>query len=471
MAYSDLTLTEAVRKLKRGEMTAVEYVEDLLRRCERYRGLNAFIHQDAEMIREAARRSDEIFDLKIVLGPLHGAPIVLKDNMDTAAMPTTGGTPALKDHRPSANAPIAQALIDAGAIVFGKANLHELAQGITNNNRAFGPARNPYDPDKIPGGSSGGCAVAVSARLAPAAMGTDTGGSVRIPAALCGIVGFRPTMGRYPQQGVIPISHTRDTAGPMTRSVADAVLLDRVITGSMQEILPARLRGLRLGVPRAHFYENIDPAVNDAMESALRRFRDYGIDLIEADLPGVGSLDRTAGFVIALYEGVADLNEYLASHQLGLDFAAIIAGVASPDVKTLLSGQLNRGAISKATYLEAIKEHRPRLQALYREYFAEHRLNGIVLPTTPLPAVPIGDDQTTTLNGETVPTFLTFIRNTSPQSLAGIPGINLPAGLSPDGLPIGVEIDGPFKSDDELLAIGLALEERETPFPAPDLSG
>jgi len=247
------------------------------------------------MIREAARRSDEIFDLKIVLGPLHGAPIVLKDNMDTAAMPTTGGTPALKDHRPSANAPIAQALIDAGAIVFGKANLHELAQGITNNNRAFGPARNPYDPDKIPGGSSGGCAVAVSARLAPAAMGTDTGGSVRIPAALCGIVGFRPTMGRYPQQGVIPISHTRDTAGPMTRSVADAVLLDRVITGSMQEILPARLRGLRLGVPRAHFYENIDPAVNDAMDSALRRFRDYGIDLIEADLPGVGSLDRTAG--------------------------------------------------------------------------------------------------------------------------------------------------------------------------------
>jgi mandelamide amidase len=267
----NLTLIEAVSKLKRGEIRAAEYIEALLQRCGRHRELNAFIYQDFETIREAARHADEILDSGIALGPLHGAPIILKDNIDTATMPTTGGTPALKDHRPSRNAPIAQALINAGAIIFGKANLHELAQGITNNNRTFGPARNPYDPDRIPGGSSGGCGVAVGARLAPAAIGTDTGGLVRIPAALCGIIGFRPTIGRYPQGGIIPISHTRDTAGPMTRSVADVVLIDKVITGSMEEILPARLRGLRLGVPRAYFYENTDPAVADVMESALTR--------------------------------------------------------------------------------------------------------------------------------------------------------------------------------------------------------
>ncbi len=466
----NLTLIEAVSKLKRGEIRATEYVEALLQRCERHRELNAFIYQDFEMIREAARHADEILDLGIASGPLHGAPIILKDNIDTATMPTTGGTPALKDHRPSRNAPIAQALINAGAIIFGKANLHELAQGITNNNRTFGPARNPYDPDRIPGGSSGGCGVAVGARLAPAAIGTDTGGSVRIPAALCGIIGFRPTIGRYPQGGIIPISHTRDTAGPMTRSVADVVLLDKVITGSMEEILPARLRGLRLGVPRAYFYENIDPAVADVMESALIRLRDYGIDLIEADLPDVGSLDRAAGFVIALYEGVMDLNQYLAGHQIGVNYATIVSEVASPDLKAMLSGQLDRAAISKTTYLKAMNEHRPRLQALYHEYFAKHHVNGIIFPTTPLPAVPIGDDQVTTLNGETVPTFLTFIRNTSPESIAGIPGMNLPAGLSSGGLPIGMEIDGPFGSDNELLSIGLALEECEPALPVPNLS-
>jgi len=238
----------------------------------------------------------------------------------------------------------------------------------------------------------------------------------------------------------------------------------------MEEILPARLRGLRLGVPRVYFYENIDPAVADVLESALIRLRDYGIDLIEADLPDVGSLDRAAGFVIALYEGVVDLNQYLAGHQIGVDYATIVAEVASPDVKTMLSGQLDRGAISKTAYLKAMNEHRPRLQTLYHEYFAKHHVKGIIFPTTPLPAVPIGDDEVTTLNGETVPTFLTFIRNTSPESIAGIPGMNLPAGLTPGGLPIGMEIDGPFGNDNELLSIGLALEECEPAFPAPSLT-
>lgn len=469
MDYSNLTAKETISAFKQGEILVSEYVDGLLKRCERYHDLNAFIHHDHEKVREAARRADQARDAGEELGPLHGLPIVLKDNIDTKDMPTTGGTPALKSHRPSRNAPVAQVLLDAGAILFGKANLHELAQGITNNNAAFGPARNPYDSSKIPGGSSGGCGAAVGARLAPAGIGTDTGGSVRIPASLCGIVGFRPTVGRYLQTGIVPISHTRDTAGPMTRSVADAALLDRVITGKSTEIRPAKLQGLRFGVPRSPFYENIHPAVVEAMEDALDRLRACGIEMVEGDLPEVEELDKVAGFSIARYESVHDLNCYLAEHRTGLDFSAVAAKVASPDVRAMLKSQIGRGAVTEATYLEALHTHRPALQAAYREHFAKHRLSAVVFPTTPLPATMIGDDETVSLNGKAVPTFTTFIRNTSPGSVAGLPGLSLPAGMSPEGLPIGMEIDSQSGGDEGLLAIGMAIEAREPDFPAPNL--
>ncbi len=469
MEYWNLGVVEAVQAIRRGDIRVSDYVDALLERCEHHRNLNAFISLDPERAREAARFADRLLESKGDPGPLHGVPVVLKDNIDTADMPTTGGTPALKDHRPIRNAPVAQALINAGVILLGKANLHELAQGVTNNNAAFGPACNPYDPGRIPGGSSGGCGVAVAARLAPAALGTDTGGSVRIPASLCGIVGFRPTVGRYSQRGIIPISHTRDTAGPMTRSVADASLVDKVVTGRRHEIGPAKLRGLRFGVPRFPFYENIHDTVADAVEAALERLEDYGVELVEADLPEAHNIDERAGFPIAMYEMVPDLNRYLAAHGTGLDYSAVVAEVASPDVKAILERVLKRGPVPESTYREEMKIHRPALQTAYREYFVKHRLSAMVFPTTPLPAVPLREDRTIILNGEIVPTFLTFIRNTSPGSVAGIPGLNLPVGMNPEGLPIGLAIDGQSGDDDHLLAISLAIEEREPPFPPPNL--
>ena len=205
-----LTISEAAAAIRRGEMTALAYAEALLAQAEKAASLNAFIHHDPEQVRAAARAADAKGGAGA--GPLHGVPLALKDNLDTADMPTTGGTPGLKGHRPKRNAEVVQKLLDAGAIAFGKANLHELAYGITNNNAAFGAARNPYDPTRIPGGSSGGVGAAVGARIVPGGIGSDTGGSVRVPAALCGIVGFRPTTGRWSQAGVVPISHTRDTA-------------------------------------------------------------------------------------------------------------------------------------------------------------------------------------------------------------------------------------------------------------------
>jgi mandelamide amidase len=469
MDYWNLTIREALTAFMSGEVRVLDYIQGLLERCERYRYLNAIINQDPERITEAARQADRDLAAGNVRGALHGIPVLLKDNIDTSELPTTGGTPALKNYCPSQNAPIAQALIDEGAIIFGKANLHELAQGVTNNNSTFGQVRNPFDPDKIPGGSSGGCAAAVSARLAPVGIGTDTGGSVRIPAALCGIVGFRPTIGRYPQSGIVPISHTRDTAGLLTRSVADAVLVDRIISGNKERVHPIKLSGMRLGVPRTHFYENIHPTVADSMEAALNRLLSYGIDLVEADMPEVENLDRATGFPIALYENVFDLNNYLEEHGTGLNYSSLVATVASPDVKAILERQLGPDAVSKERYKKAIHESRPALKTVYSEYFTKNRLSGIIFPTTPLPAIQIGQDKNVILNGEAVPTFSIFIRNTSPGSVAGIPGLSIPAGMSPDGLPIGMEIDGPFGKDDELLAIGLALEELEPLPPVPNL--
>jgi Asp-tRNA(Asn)/Glu-tRNA(Gln) amidotransferase A subunit family amidase len=461
MDYSDLTAVDVLAAFKRGDIRVSAYVDVLLERCRQYRDLNAFIYQNPDDIRDAAFRADHARNAGKTLGPLHGLPIILKDNIDTSEMPTTAGTPALKGHRPSKNAPIVKTLIEAGAIIFGKANMHELAHGITNNNKAFGPVRNPHDPSKIPGGSSGGCGAAVGARLVPAGIGTDTGGSVRIPAAHCGIVGFRPTVGRYPQKGIVPISHTRDTAGPMTRSVADAALLDRVITGDSAEIHSPDLRGLRFGVPRSPFFLNIDPAVSDVMESVFDRFRSYGVELVEIDLTEAAELDRVSGFNIALFEVVEDLQKYLVEHRIGIDLHALSAQVASPDVKMIFEKLLGKGGISKETYLEALHKHRRRLQDLYQECFTKLRLSTIIFPTTPLPAVPIGEDETTTLNGKAVSTFTTFIRNTSPSSVAGIPGLSLPVGTSPKDLPIGMEIEAPFGNDQQLLAIGMAIEETE----------
>ena len=281
-------------------------------------------------------------------------PLALKDNLDTAELPTSGGTPGLAGNRPKRNAAIVDKLLGAGAIVLGKTNLHELAYGITNNNAAHGPARNPYAPDRIPGASSGGTGVAVAARIAPGGIGTDTGGSVRIPAALCGIVGLRPTTGRWSQAGVVPISHTRDTPGPMTRSVADCALLDGVVTGGPTEAAPAQLKGARIGVPRKHFWENLDPELEKICEGTLRRLTDAGVVLVDVDMSEEASLDAEAGFPIALYETVTDLNSYLAEHGIGFDFATLAAKTASPDVKGILQSLTGAGAVPEAAYRKAL---------------------------------------------------------------------------------------------------------------------
>ncbi len=463
-----LTVREAADAMRRGDLRAEAYADALVAQVERGRALNAFIHFDADAVRAAARAADQRRAKSMALGALHGVPLALKDNLDTADAPTTGGTPGLRGHHPKRNAPVVQKLLDAGALSLGKANLHELAYGISNNNGGFGAARNPYDPTRIPGGSSGGVGVAVGARMAPGGIGTDTGGSVRIPAALCGIAGFRPTTGRWSTQGVVPISRTRDTPGPMARRVADCAVLDAAVTGS-SPAAPVTLKGVRLGVPRAHFWSPLDTETARLMEETLKRLKDAGAVLVEGDIPDVARLDAEAGFPIALHETVIDLGEYLRFHGIEMSYAQLVAQCGSPDVKGLLQSLHGEGAIPEAAYRQALDVLRPQLQAAYRDHFARQGVVAVVFPTTPLPAAPIGEDETVSLNGERVPTFFTFIRNTSPGSVAGIPGISVPAAMTAAGLPLGIELDGPAGSDAQLLALAEAVEAVLPQTPPPRL--
>ena len=466
---TELSAVEAAARIRAGTLKSEDLVRALIDVIERKRDLDAFITFDRDRALASARKADALAARKSFAGVLHGVPIVVKDNIHVAGVPSSAGTPALKAFVPTRNAPVAEKLIRAGAIVLGKTNMHELAFGITSNNAAFGPARNAYDPSRIAGGSSGGTGNAIAARMAAAGLGSDTGGSVRIPAALNGISGLRPSLGRYSQEGITPIAHTRDTAGPMAREVADLVLLDTIITGARDKVAPASLRGLRVGMPRAVFWKNLDPETERLATAALDRLRGAGAEVVEVDMPGLAELNGKVSFPVALYEANVDLTRYLKRYRIPLDIKGLAERIASPDVKGLFASAIVPGAkdaIPEKVYRDALAT-RPALQRLYAETFKTHGIAALVFPTTPLPAAPVGDDQTTKLNGADVPTFSTFIQNTDPGSNAGIPGLTVPIGRTAAGLPVGLALDGPAGSDRRLLGIGLALEALFGRLPAP----
>ncbi|MEO0997612.1 MAG: indoleacetamide hydrolase [Pseudomonadota bacterium] len=440
-----------------GTLTSEALVRELLTRIDAAAALNAFITVNDEAL-QTARERDRQRRSGQVLGPLHGIPLVIKDNIHVAGLPNTAGTPGLEGFVPGETNRSVGALQRAGAIVLGKTNLHELAFGITSNNAAFGAVGNPRDPSRFAGGSSGGTAAAIAAGLAPAGLGTDTGGSVRIPAALTGIVGFRPSPGRYPTEAVTPISATRDTVGGMGRRVADIVLLDRVISG--EDVETGRLPepdALRLGICRDYYFANLETETAAQIDRALERLQAAGVTLVNVEYPELAKRVE-AGFPIALYEARRDLARYLDEFETGIDLPALAARTASPDVAGVFAAVVDENAIPEAAYRAALADI-AAMRSEFQSLFDTNDLDALVLPTTPLTARPIdGSLETVELNGRQVPTFPTYIRNTDPASLAGLPGISIPAGDAANGLPVGLELDGAPDSDRQLLRVALAIE-------------
>ena len=317
-----------------------------------------------------------------------------------------------------------------------------------------------YDRTRFAGGSSSGTGAAIGARLAPGGLGSDTGGSVRIPAAVSGGAGLRPTIGRYSQDGVTPISHSRDTVGPMGQTVADVALLDSVITGGRLPV-PAPVSGVRLGVYRGYFFKDLDVDTRAVMEASFEKLRRVGITIVDVEMPDLQKANDAASFPVALYEAYDDLKAYLAKYQTGLSVEQVAAAIASKDVKATYDGLVvprklpgPNGVVDAApAYAAAMRDARPALLKIYTDTFQRYGIDALVGPTTPAVAATQGPE------ASSLPTFLLFIRNTDPGSNAGIPGLTIPAGLgSSSGLPVGISIDGPRGSDQRLLSIGLAIE-------------
>jgi indoleacetamide hydrolase len=456
MDDTTLTLEALAQAMRTRALTCSGYTRHLLDQERRWAALNSIVSLDPDQVMAMARARDEELIAGKSRGSLHGIAFVVKDNIDTSALPTTACTPALRTHRPQKNAPVVDSLLHAGAMVLAKANMHELAFGITNNNGAFGAARNPYDPTLIAGGSSGGTAAAVAAGIAPFGLGTDTGGSVRIPAALCGLVGFRPTAGRYSPDGVVPISSTKDTVGPMAHTVADIDLIDAVLTHARGPVAAAVTTRLRIGVPRGYFYEDLDRDVESAVEAFLSELRAAGAELVEKDIADIGELNDAVSRVVVNYEARPSLERYLADTAAGVTFEDLLDAIVSPDVKAIYSA-LARG-VTEARYRRAMDVDRPALQARLLEYLSANRLDAYVVPTTALTARRIGDDEVVELNGRQVPTFATYIRNCDPSSSAGFPSITIPIASSTGRLPVGLTIEAAPSHDRRLLGVAKALE-------------
>lgn len=456
----DLSAGAATALMRRGDLTAEDYARALLARCQAARDLNAFISFAPDQVQEAARAADRHRAAGRWLGPLHGLPIPIKDSVNTADYPTTSGTPALRGFRPRQDAPVVRALREAGAIVLGKTNLSELSLGWSSTNATFGPVRNPHDPTRIPGGSSGGTAVAVAAGMAPLGVAEDTCGSIRVPAALCGVAGFRPTTFRYTPRGVMPLTPMYDTIGPHARTVADLALFDSVVSGDFNPLRSVPSGEIRLAVARAHYFADLDPEVARVTADALKKLGEAGVTVIEADVPDLTQTAEAANFPIIYHDSVPMITRYLEEFETGVAFEQLLAA-ASPSVRENLEARARPGGrlwVSPEGYAAARDVHRPALQEAFRAYFCRTGAAAIAYPTTLVAATPIGQDQEVEIGGRTVPFRTAMSRNIAPGSCAGLPGLVLCAGVTRQGLPVGLELDGPAGTDRALLAVGETLE-------------
>ena len=441
----DLTIRQAAKALRDGTLTSVALTAAVLRRIEQTEPtLNAYITVTADIAREQAAAADAELQAGRERGPLQGIPFALKDLYDTAGIPTTAGSSFLRDRVPSEDGVVTKKLKDAGIVLTGKLTLHEFALGTTSINPHYGAVRNPWNPAHVSGGSSGGSGAAVSAGSCLGALGTDTGGSIRIPASLCGVVGLLPTYGRVSRRGVLPLSWTLDHVGPLAKSVEDAAIIlnaiagyDREDPGSADEpvddytgALGRDLRGLRVGLPRDPFWQQCDDPVTAACEGAVDVLRELGASVSEVALP----LQAATGRLNILWAEAASYHiDTLREHPDGY----------GQDVRTTMEGGL---AVAATTY---INDQRLRRKLIEETQAVLRQVDVLVSPTTPhtAPTIAAGD-----------PTR-DLARLTHPYDVSGIPAVSLPCGFDGEGLPIGLMIGGRHFDEATVLQVAHAYEQ------------
>ena len=439
------SIAELAAQLARGTLTSERLVEDCLAQiAARQPELNAFITVTADEALAAARAADREFAAGRHLGPLHGIPLSLKDLIDQAGVPTTAASLVRKPHRAAADAPVTARLREAGAVFVGKTNLHEFAFGTTSDDSAFGAAKNPVDPTRSPGGSSGGSAISVATGMAIATVGTDTGGSIRIPSAACGIVGLKPEWGEIPAAGVVPLSRLLDHVGPMTRSVADAWLMYDVMRGAGNGAMPSAMavHGLRVGVPRGHLFDRLDEEVEQVVLRVIDDLRSAGAQVSDAPIAHVAETPH-----VYLPLVLSDGAEY---HARTLETQP---GDYTPNVRFRL--EMGRYVLAE-DYVRALRL-RARLTRSVDAALAD--VDVLALPALAIPAPPIGAATVNVKGGSDAVRSL-MLRCTQLFNVTGHPAISIPCGTTRAGLPVGLQLVGRKGGTIRLLQQALGVEAR-----------
>jgi aspartyl-tRNA(Asn)/glutamyl-tRNA(Gln) amidotransferase subunit A len=457
-----------------GQLSSVELTRAALERIEELDPrLHSFLTVTGKAALEAAEAADRRRGAGESRGPLDGIPIALKDNISIAGVPTTAGSKILEGYVPPYDAHVVERLRGAGAVVVGKGNLDEFAMGSSNENSAYGPVRNPWDPERVPGGSSGGPAAAVASGEAVVSLGSDTGGSIRQPAALCGIVGMKPTYGMVSRYGLIAFASSLDQIGPFARDVVDCANLLRVIAGrddrdstavdrpvpDLAAGLTGDIKGIRLGVPREYLVAGIEPGVRSAFDAALATLRSLGAVVDECSLP-LTDQSLAVYYILAPSEASANLARFdgfkygHSSRQAATAWDTMdltrAEGFGSEVKRRILLG----GYALSAGYYDAYYKKAQQVRTLIRREFAGafERFDALVTPTSPTVAFKLGARTQDPLS-----MYLSDVC-TIPVNIAGLPGISIPAGFS-DGLPVGLQVIGPQFGDERVLRIAHAYEQ------------
>jgi len=437
-----LTLGSAAVLIRKKEIKPTELTEAVLHRIGRLNDhMRAFITVMADRAMDQARVAESGLVRNTNVGVLHGVPMSLKDLFDTNGVRTTAGAKVFTDRIPTEDATVVRKVQDAGAVIVGKANLHEAAFGVTTINPHFGTARNPWNPDHISGGSSGGSAAAVALSLGFGSLGSDTGGSIRIPASICGVVGLKPTYGRCSLRGVVPLSWSMDHPCPIARTVEDVAILLEAMSGHdpldpssrdtpvphYLEALTGNLRGLRIGIPTTYFFESLEPEVESALKDALKAFQKLGATIHEVQLK-TSTLQRGIWSQIACPEAYSFHERYLETQ--GEQYGADVRGRIEVG-RLLLSIDYVRAQRARTLMKEEMKQ-------------VLKSVDVIVTPTIPVPPPRI-DAPTIQQGNVRVPVGVALTRFTRHFNLTGQPCISVPCGFTQDGLPLGMQIAGrPF---------------------------